>query len=102
MKKYIARGLVYGNCWGGGRVTYNSETIKADTLKKLLKKAKTMLEDGSLDSGMGYQDLIGAALDVEEVETIKKDGKNYSRTEYSVELIGKLSKKERDLLIRSL
>ena len=102
MKKYIARGLVYGNCWGGGRVVYDSETIKADTLKKLFKKATTMLKDGTLDSGMGYESLIGAAFNVEEVETIEKGGKNYSRTEHSTELIGKLSEKEQEFLIENL
>ena len=102
MKKYIARGLVYGNYWGGGRGAYASETIKAPTIKKLLETAKKMLKDGSLDSGMGYESLIGAAFDVEEVETIEKNGKKYSRSEYSIELIGKLNEKEREFLTENL
>ena len=101
-KNYIARGLVYGNYWGSGRGAYKSETIEAPTLKKLLKTAKKMLEDGTLDSGMGYESLIGAIFNVEEVKTIRKNGKEYHRSEYDIKIIGDLKEQEQNFLIDTL
>lgn len=100
--KYIANGLVYGNCWGGGRAAYKTETLTANTKKELLKTASEMLKSGGLDSGMGFESLIGAVLGVEEIETIKKDNRNYNRSEFNIEIIGDLSLKEQDFLIENL
>lgn len=91
MKTYRSKGLVYGNLWGGGRGSYPAVELAGPTKKKLLKQARAMLKDGSLDSGMGYESLIGALLAIEEVETIEKDGKQYTRSEIELETIGKLS-----------
>ena len=101
-KKYIARGLVWGNYWGSGRGGYKSETIEAKTMETLLKKANKMLADGSLDSGMGYESLVGAMLEIEEIETIKKADKEYQRSEYLLETIGELNEKEEEFLMENL
>jgi len=99
MKVFNATGLVYGNLWGGGRGSYPVRKLEWFSSKeKLLEEAEKGL-DGSLDSGMGYESLIGAILLIEEIETIKVDEKEYSRTEYSEEFIGKLSEKEKEFLI---
>ncbi len=102
IKNYVARGLVYGNYWGGGRGSYKSETIRAKTLKTLLKTAKIMLESGALDSGMGYESLVGAIFNVEKIETIEKNGKKYQRSEHNIEIIGDLKEQEWEFLIDNL
>lgn len=91
-KHYIARGYVWGNLWDSGSGGYPSETLSNDSEDKLLKQANEMLENGSLDSGMGFESLIGVWLNIEEIETIKlSNGKEYHRSEYTVITIGNLS-----------
>jgi hypothetical protein len=98
MKKYSSTGIVWGNCWGGGQSGYTTRKIYGNSLKDLRKKAETMLSDGSLDSGMGYESLIGAILcvKIEDVKTIK--GKEYINTTYRELCVGKLSRKVIKLL----
>ena len=64
IKKFRSKGLAYGKYWGGGEGAYQAEELTGETKEELLEKANTMLTDGSLDSGMGYESLIGAILDV--------------------------------------
>jgi len=91
---FKSTGFVYGNLWGGGRGAYPAEKLEAKTLKELLKEASKGLKEGWLDSGMGYESLFGAVLEVEEIETIIKNGKRYSCSEYSFHTIGKLDEEE--------
>ena len=101
-KSYSSTGIVLGNLWMGGRAGYRAERLKAKTKKALLKKAQTMLENGSLDSGMGFKGLIGALLDIKTTETIQVKGKDYSRTETELEFIGKLTAEQQDQMIEWL
>ena len=101
MKVYKSTGVVWGHNWGGGQSGYKAEPLQAKTLKKLLKENNEMLEDGSLDSGMGFESLYGAVLDIEEVETITKNGKEYSRSEYFIETIGEVSEVEVDISMQT-
>lgn len=96
--KYIARGLVLGNYWGGGTGSYPSVKLENDDKDKLLEEANKKLEDGSLDSGMGYESLIGALLNIEEIDTKVIDGKEYTRSEFSIESIGILTQEQFDFL----
>ena len=57
------------------------------------------MKSGALDSGMGFEFLKGAVLDIEEIETTKYKGKEFKRSEYITEFIGDLSKKEQDFLL---
>ena len=95
---FKSTGFVYGNLWGGGRGAYPAEKLENKTLKGLLKEACKGLKEGSLDSGMGYESLIGAVLEVEEIETITKNGKRYSCSEYNLHTIGKLNEEEIEFL----
>jgi hypothetical protein len=99
MKSYRITGKVFGNFWGGGKGAYKSEELMGTNLKALLKKANELLKDGGLDSGMGFESLIGALLNIEETETIKVKGKEYQRKEYSTEFIGELTEEQRDFLL---
>jgi len=98
MKQYKSSGYVYGNLWGGGKVAYKAEPIFVNSKEELLKKAKVMLEDGTLDSGMGYQSLIGAILFITETETIQVKDKDFQHLELEVEFIGKLTDEEKEFL----
>lgn len=102
MKTYKAKGIVWGKYWGSGEGGYASEPLEANTKQGLLKQANKMLKDGSLDSGMGYESLIGAVLKVETIETITQNNKEYVNTEYDFVIIGDMNSDTEDLLIENL
>jgi hypothetical protein len=98
-KKYFASGFVYGKNWGGGFSAYPCIKLQANTEEDLLIQAKKELKSGGLDSGMGYESLKGALLNIEEVETITVKNKNYNRSEYFIAFIGDLTEQEQDFLL---
>ncbi|MBW1973787.1 MAG: hypothetical protein JRI44_13275 [Deltaproteobacteria bacterium] len=100
MKKYQSTGVVYGKLWGGGFGGYPARKLESKTKTGLIKKAEKML-DGSLDSGMGFEYLKGALLSIEEIETIRKNEKDYQRSEFESCFIGELDEEEQDFLIES-
>jgi len=99
---YSSTGLVYGYLWGGGEGAYPAETIEADTKEELLKVANEKLNDGSLDSGMGYESLIGATLEITVTEIITFEGKDYSHNELELVTIGDLNEDQIDFLYARL
>jgi len=96
---YKIKGHVFGNYWGGGKGVYKSESYEGDNLEKLMEEIKYDLATGRLDSGMGYESLIGAILQIETIETIIVKGKKYSNSDYYIEFIGELTEEEEELLI---
>jgi len=102
MKRYTSTGLVFGNFWGGGKGGFKAEPLRANTKEELLIQAQKGIEDGSLDSGMGYESLIGAVLNITETETIVKDGKDYRHEESEIEFVGKLNEEEQEMLTEAL
>ena len=73
--------------------------LKKETVEeKLLNKALEMLKDGSLDGGMGYENLIGARLDLVKHTILTVNGKEYENEEYSREYIGDLTAKQKHFL----
>jgi len=97
-KEYIASGFVYGKLWGGGFGAYQSRELRAKTVKELLSQAVKELKNGGLDSGMGFEFLKGARVDIKEIETVTVKGKEYQRAEYTTEFIGNLTEQEQDFL----
>lgn len=97
MKQYKSTGLVYGQFWGGGEGSYPASILVAKTRKALLLQAKAGL-NGTLDSGMGFECLLGARLVIEEVETVTVKGLQYCRSEVEVVYIGKLTDAQVDHL----
>ena len=95
---YSATGHVLGHFWGGGIGAYGSKKITSDTKEELLDKAKKMLDDGSLDSGMGYESLIGACIEITCKTVVEIDGKDFVNKEYEVEFIGNLTEEQIDFL----
>jgi hypothetical protein len=98
-KEYIAKGLVYGKNWGGGFGAYPSRELRAKSKAELLKLAGQDLKTGGLDSGMGFEYLKGAMLDIKEISRVIVKGKEYQRAENITEFIGNLTDKEKDFLV---
>ena len=99
MKRYNAKGFVYGKLWGNGYGAYPSRVIMDTNSKgELLKQAAEALKNGNLDSGMGFESLKGAVLEIEEVETVYVGGKEYKRRQHQTEVIGNLSEEELEFL----
>ena len=96
---FTSRGLVFGNYWGGGKGAYSAEKLSADTKEELIEEATKKLEDGSLDSGMGYESLIGALLYITKTTTIIHKGKSFVNKETEDEFIGDLTESDQDFLI---
>lgn len=99
MKQYKSTGFVLGNLWGGGEGSYPATKLTASTKEEIIKQANELLKTRGLDSGMGYESLIGALLEIEEVETITVDGKEYTRSEFESEFIGDLTDEQQDFLL---
>lgn len=96
---YDSTGLVFGNFWGGGRGSYPARQLHAETLEDLVKQATDGL-NGSLDSGMGYERLLGAVLFITKKTIITMNEKPFCNKE-SLEpvFIGELTDEEKDFLI---
>jgi len=98
MKQYKLTGQVLGKLWGGGEGYYPSREIKGNNRTDVIREAEEALEDGSLDSGMGFERLVGAFL-ILEIKTIKTvDGVEYYREDYEDINIGGISPKVREEL----
>jgi len=100
MKTYQLKGIVYGKFWGGGFGGYPARKLEAKTRAGIISRAKKML-DGSLDSGMGFEYLKGALLEIKEIETITKNKKDYNRSELESCFIGDLDEKEQNFLLET-
>jgi len=91
--KFVAKGLVYGYFWGGGEGSYPTITLNGSSFDDIVKQAEDGL-DGSLDSGMGFESLIGALLNVTKIECVEIDGKDFYHEEPERVIVGKLTKNE--------
>ena len=72
-----AEGVVYGKLWGGGRSFYTARSVQANNFEELSKIILKYLDDGGLDSGMGYQELIVAPMQVTKSISITVDSNRY-------------------------
>ena len=99
MITYKATGIVLGNCWGGGTCGYAAETIRATNRASLVQQIENGLKDGSLDSGMGYESLIGAIMVVETIDTRKIDGKVFTAIDYEDEFFGDVTPEQEEMLM---
>lgn len=79
---YIAEGYVYGVLWGGGIGSYPAELVTADTYEELISRINDLYKSGALDSGMGFEKLVGYKLVITVRTTVKVEGKEYSRTDF--------------------
>lgn len=94
---YFSTGYVYGKYWGGGEGAYTAKPLMGNTKESIIEQANKGL-DGSLDSGMGYESLIGAILIIKEEKQVSIDGEIYTHTETTVECVGNLSDEQTEFL----
>jgi len=99
MITYRATGIVLGNCWGGGVCGYAANTIKATNRASLVQQIENGIKDGSLDSGMGFESLIGAVMVIDEIDTREIDGKEFIAHDYEDEIFGDVMPEQEDMLI---
>jgi hypothetical protein len=96
--RFTCTGFVLGNLWGGGNGGYPARPLSANTKEELIKQAEEGL-DGSLDSGMGFESLLGALLFITTTTTIKHNGKEFENQETEDIFIGELTEEQQDFLI---
>jgi hypothetical protein len=96
--KFTAKGFVLGNYWGGGQGAYPTTRFTANTKEELLEQANKALKDGSIDSGMGYESLVGAILEIKCITKVEIDGQDFFNHEIEEEFIGKLNDDQADFL----
>ena len=97
-KHYDAKGYLIGNLWGGGQGAY--PTIRWGEMSKeaLIRQGNKYLEDGTLDSGMGFESLVGAIASVTITTTKIINGEEYIHTDYDEIMIGNLNDDQINLL----
>jgi len=91
---YHSKGIVLGNYWGGGSGTYTAREFTTYSLEELLKLNNKALKDGSLDSGMGYESLIGAIITVIITTKIVIEDKDFYNTEEEEHYVGELTEEQ--------
>ena len=100
--EYSTRGLVVGNYWGGGKGSFPARRYTAKTKKELIDKLKSALKKGSLDSGMGYESLIGALIVISKEEKKVIKDKIFSHISTEEVFLGRMSKLEKEHLIENI
>lgn len=95
---FRATGFVLGNYWGGGSGAYPTINFEAETKEALLDKAKTALSNGSIDSGMGFESLIGAVLSIKQETSIDVEGDEYVNEKLSLDYIGEMTDEQVEFL----
>ncbi|KKN53865.1 hypothetical protein LCGC14_0598240 [marine sediment metagenome] len=99
MITYKATGIVLGNNWGGGISGYPANEINANSLRELREEIEEQLESGSLDSGMGYQSLIGAIMTIDTTDSREIDGKVFISHDYEDEIFGDVTPEQEEWLM---
>jgi len=102
-KKYKSSGLVYGKYWGEGEGSYTAKTFQSNISEEdLINQNLEALKSGSLDSGMGYESLIGAILLIEIITTTEIEDEVFTNTKSSELFIGDLTHQQKHFLTNRL
>ena len=96
---YKVKGLVYGKYWGGGEGAYKAENYEGDDLDTIERAINDDIASGAIDSGMGYENVIGAYMEIETISTVLIEGKEYSNSEWEGNFFGNLTEKQEDFLM---
>lgn len=83
---YKATGIVTGYLWGNDthKYSYPARELFGETFEDIISQIKMCLKDKSLDSGMGFQSLEEAQMQIHTFTTLTIEGKKYinKSTEY--------------------
>jgi len=90
-EQVIAKGIIYGLLFDGTSGSYPSINFYGETLEKVELKANKALEDGSIDSGMGFESIKMALLYVTTTTSIKVEGYTFTHEEETTLMIGNIT-----------
>ena len=96
---YTASGLVYGLYWGGGSGCYPSINFHSDTYENLMNQINKALEDESIDSGMGFESIKGAFIEILVTTVIEIENIPFKNVESTNDFVGDLTEEEQDFLL---
>jgi len=96
---YKAKGYVLGKFKDGLTCVYEAKRINGLTEKKFIKYCNENLQ--SLDSGMGYDEIIGCAYRYTITRTVEIAGKKFLSKDSKRKFIfiGKLSENQKEFLV---
>lgn len=90
--EFTARGVVLGKLWGGGAGYYPARKYRNASLSKLKAEVSKDFKSGGLDSGMGFEKLMGAIMYITKHESKNINGKGWHNDDDLPEwFLGKLS-----------
>ena len=93
-----ATGLVYGKYWGGGLGTYSSISFQNDSYEGLIAEVNKALVNGSIDSGMGFKNILGALLEITCTTSIEIEENTFVNVVETNEFIGDLTEEQQVFL----
>jgi hypothetical protein len=93
--EYKLNGYVYGKAWGDGYGFYKAIPLSGNNLRQIIANASKDLD--RLDSGMGFEAVLGAIYTPVKYETIIINNKEYTNKEILEDIIiGNIPEKELD------
>lgn len=91
--EYQANGIVLGRLWGGGLGSYRAQDYAGfknlGDLKEVIKKD---FESDALDSGFGFEKLVGARMGIDKRTVKIIDGDRYVNIKHEIFELGDMSK----------
>lgn len=69
--KFYAEGYCWGKSWGGGEGGYEATQYEAKTMQELEEMINAGIKDGSIDGGMGFEQMLGARMSLRSVTVIE-------------------------------
>ena len=98
---YNAKGHVFGKYWGGGSGGYKAKSYSNETLEGLRSTITQAVNDGSIDDGMGFEEVIGAMMSVQTITSIEIDGKTFTNSEEEIEFFGDLDEDQQEWMLET-
>ena len=95
---FEAAGLCLGNLWGGGKAIYRTEQYSSDKIETLIDEITKDIESGAIDSGMGFESIKGALMQITTIRTIFVDGRKFTSEEVDYSFFGNLDEEEMSFL----
>ena len=95
---WSATGLVYGIDWGFNYIAYPSISFQNDSYEGLLAEANKALANESIDSGMGFESIIGALLEITCETSIEIEENTFINYTKTTVFIGDLTEEQQEFL----
>ena len=93
-----ATGLVYGRDWGFNYISYPSISLQNDSYEGLITEANKALANGSIDSGMGFESIMGALLETTCTTSVEIEDYEFKHASIDTEFIGDLTEEQIEFL----